>query len=599
LKICYLSKESDVCISVINPFSSSSRPARTLPTLAATLAVFAALICVYLPFSGSLHLFDWDELIFAEAAREMIERQDFLRVFVNYQPFFEKPPGFFWFQALSYQLVGVNEWGARLPSVLFTAASGAMLFWLGRYILSPGFGLLWAALFGLGFLPAVMGKLGLVDPTFNFFVLSTLIGLFAADESRRRDRVDHTLPKLPYSVIAVFSLAIAVLVKGPLALAIVLPSFAIYKFFVQDPSLRPLDVIAFLGSTLLLASSWFAVISLIYGPEFVIQFVTYQLRITGTNDGHPGFIGFHSLVFLFGCFPFSIFIFRSIFRRSLYRERRFTILAFTLFGSVLVLFELIVKTKLIHYSSMLYAPGSFLAAQSVWRIWQGKIKVNAFELVALTLVAFLLAVPLLLLPYVGNNHKVLDSFLPGASIQAYLDTPVTWGWETFLPGGFLLLATALSLLFWLQGKPKPAIVTLIATGALSANLSWILLGSRLDAYIETPMVRYIAQVGTAPLAFYGPLTYLPSFYAKRAIANPHSPAELEKLIAQQPNLQVVVRASEMGEMAQFPSLKIQNRYGAFLLLGPNLKSVERAIATARQSEQHIRMEMFLENIHAD
>jgi 4-amino-4-deoxy-L-arabinose transferase-like glycosyltransferase len=512
----------------------------------------------------------------------MTERHDFLRVFVNYQPFFEKPPGFFWFQALSYQLVGVNEWGARLPSVVFTAAAGALLFWLGSYILSPGFGLLWAALFGLGFLPAVLGKLGLVDPTFNFFVLCTLIGLFAADESRRRDRADHPLPKLPYAAIAVLSLAIAVLVKGPLALAIVLPTFAIYKFFVPDPSLSPLKVLAFLGSTLLLAGSWFAVESLIYGPEFVTQFITYQFRITGTNDGHPGFIGFHSLVFLIGCFPFSIFVFRSIFRRSLYRERRFTILALLLFLYVLLLFELIVKTKLIHYSSMLYAPGSFLAAQSLWRIWQGKVKVSNFELVALLLVAMLLTLPLLALPYAGNNLKVLDPILHDPSTRAYLDTPVVWGWETFLPGSFLFLATSLSVFFWAKGKPKPAIATLIATGALSANLSWIFLGSRLDAYVETPMVRYIAQVGNAPLAFYGPLTYLPPFYAKRAIANPHSPAELEKLVAQQPNLQVVVRASERSEITQFPSLKVQNRYGAYLLLGPHLKSAERAIATVWQ-----------------
>jgi 4-amino-4-deoxy-L-arabinose transferase-like glycosyltransferase len=581
LKICYLSKESDAWIFVLNP-SSSSRPVRVLPTMAATLAVFVSLVCVYLPFSGALHLFDWDELIFAEAAREMTERHDFLRIFVNYQPFFEKPPGFFWFQALSYQLVGINEWGARLPSVLFTAAAGALLFWLGSYMLSPGFGLLWAALFGLGFLPAILGKLGLVDPTFNFFVLCTLIGLFAADESRRRDRTDHPLPKLPYAAIAVLCLATAALVKGPLALAIVLPTFAIYKIFVPDPALSPLQVIAFLGSTLLLSGSWFAVESLVYGSEFVTQFITYQFRITGTNDGHPGFIGFHSLVFLIGCFPFSIFAFRSIFGRSLYRERRFTILALLLFGIVLSLFELIVKTKLIHYSSMLYMPGSFLAAQALWRIWQGKTKVNIFELVALALVAILLALPLLILPYAGNNLKVLDSFLQDPSTRAYLDTPVTWGWETFLPGVFLLLATGLSIFFWVKGNSKFAITVLIVTGALSANLSWIFLGSRIDAYVETPMVRYIAQVGNAPLAFYGPLTYLPPFYAKRAIANPHSPAELEKLVAQQPNLQVVVRASEQSEIAQFPSLKVQNRYGAYLLLGPHLKTTERAIAAAWQ-----------------
>ena len=36
---------------------------------------------------GLVHLFDWDEINFAESAREMITTSDYMRVQINYIPF--------------------------------------------------------------------------------------------------------------------------------------------------------------------------------------------------------------------------------------------------------------------------------------------------------------------------------------------------------------------------------------------------------------------------------------------------------------------------------------------------------------------------------
>src|SRR3546814_16994231 len=44
-------------------------------------------------------------------------------------PFFHKPPLFYWVTALSLRLFGVNEWAARLCSVLAAILMVAMLFW--------------------------------------------------------------------------------------------------------------------------------------------------------------------------------------------------------------------------------------------------------------------------------------------------------------------------------------------------------------------------------------------------------------------------------------------------------------------------------------
>jgi 4-amino-4-deoxy-L-arabinose transferase-like glycosyltransferase len=47
---------------------------------------------LFLPFLGAAHLFDWDEINFAESAREMLVTGNYQQVQINYKPFMEKPP---------------------------------------------------------------------------------------------------------------------------------------------------------------------------------------------------------------------------------------------------------------------------------------------------------------------------------------------------------------------------------------------------------------------------------------------------------------------------------------------------------------------------
>ena len=72
----------------------------------------------FLPFLGGVHLFDWDEINFAEIAREMVVMDNYLEIFMNYEPFTEKPPLFFWLQAISMHIVGIGDYASRLPNAL-------------------------------------------------------------------------------------------------------------------------------------------------------------------------------------------------------------------------------------------------------------------------------------------------------------------------------------------------------------------------------------------------------------------------------------------------------------------------------------------------
>ena len=62
-------------------------------------------LIIFASFNGQSHLFDWDEINFAEAAREMIVTGNYSLVLINYEPFWEKPPLFFWLQAFMHEFI--------------------------------------------------------------------------------------------------------------------------------------------------------------------------------------------------------------------------------------------------------------------------------------------------------------------------------------------------------------------------------------------------------------------------------------------------------------------------------------------------------------
>ena len=58
--------------------------------------IAAAVLLLFAPFLGGVHLFDWDEINFAEIAREIVLSGTYLSPQLNFQPFTEKPPLFMW-----------------------------------------------------------------------------------------------------------------------------------------------------------------------------------------------------------------------------------------------------------------------------------------------------------------------------------------------------------------------------------------------------------------------------------------------------------------------------------------------------------------------
>lgn len=76
------------------------------------------LVFLYLLGLGRVGLIGPDEPRYAQVAREMLQTRDFITPHLNGEPWFEKPPLYYWAAAASFALFGVNETAARLPCAL-------------------------------------------------------------------------------------------------------------------------------------------------------------------------------------------------------------------------------------------------------------------------------------------------------------------------------------------------------------------------------------------------------------------------------------------------------------------------------------------------
>src|SRR3954454_384702 len=94
------------------------------------LGLVWAVVC--LPNLGGPSLWDIDEGNNAEAAREMLDSGNWVVPTFNFLERFDKPALLYWLQGGAYQLFGVNEFAARLPSALAALVSILVTYELGR-----------------------------------------------------------------------------------------------------------------------------------------------------------------------------------------------------------------------------------------------------------------------------------------------------------------------------------------------------------------------------------------------------------------------------------------------------------------------------------
>lgn len=405
-------------------------------------------VVLYFPFLGGVPLFDWDEVNFAECAREMIASGNYVQPQIDFQPFWEKPPLFFWLQAAAMHLLGVGEYAARLPNAITGILTLLIIFRIGSHLVDKTFGWIWMAGFMGSVLPGLYFKSGIIDPVFNLLIFLSLYFIIRFQwESEHKNENSTTIKAWLYWLPAGLLAGLALLTKGPAAaiiIGIVIVIYLAFKKFRSSVRLSHLLVFALVAIAVFLA--WYSAIAISDGFWFIEEFTAYQYRLFSTPDaGHGGFPGFHLVVLLIGCFPVSVFAIRSLFQTKYLSPitldfRKWLII---LLCTVLVLFS-IVQSKIIHYSSLAYFPLTFLAALSIYNIVKHKTKMATWEWITFAFIGLLYVVIIIAAPWMARHPESISFLFDGdAFATEALFADANWtGWE-IVAGLFLFLVLIL------------------------------------------------------------------------------------------------------------------------------------------------------------
>ncbi len=485
------------------------------------IALIGALF--YLPFLGGVHLFDWDEINFAEITREMMMNQEYFRVYVNFMPFWEKPPFFFWMQLLAMKAFGVNEFAARLPNAIYGIATLVLLYHTGRKLYNHRFGLIWTLTYFGSILPFLYFKSGIIDPVFNFFIfLGIYLFILFYWKKDRFENIELRQSHWTYLILAGIAIGIGILTKGQVAYLISILTMFVYwvyqrfRFYVNVPQ--------FLLFTLAAAAvtfTWYGLEYMKNGPWFIIEFNKYQYRLFSTPDaGHRGFPGYHFVVLLVGCFPASIFAVRSFFPVKNLEEfpyqKDFRLWMKFLFWVVLILFT-IVRSKIVHYSSMCYFPLTYLAAFVLYQMMDGKVRFNNWMRGGLIGVAGLYILIIIAMPIIGQNAAQLAPLFDDPFAVANLEAEVNWTGFEVLPGILLIGILLFGIHAFNRRQWKEGLAITFGGTAVFVMLTLIFFIKRIEGYSQRAAIEFFESKKDEDcyVVPHGYKTYAHLFYGKK------------------------------------------------------------------------------------
>jgi 4-amino-4-deoxy-L-arabinose transferase-like glycosyltransferase len=440
--------------------------------------------CGFLFFFGLAFfgLIGADEPRYAQVAREMLARHDWITPTLGGKPWLEKPPLYYWQAVLAYRIFGVSDWAARLPSAVDATLMVVVTYlFLRRF--RPGFqldgALMTASAAGIiGFARAASTDMPLAA-TFTI----ALLAWYAWYESKSR------------RFLALFYcfLALGMLAKGPVAP--LLAALIIVIFAVATSDYRLLGRTLWVPGIVLfcaLVLPWHIAVQ-IKNPEFFRIFILqHNLARFGTNlYHHPEPFWYYLPVTLLGLIPWTVFVVTSLAetvsvwwreRRQILDSERALDVFLVIWLAVPVAFFSLSQSKLPGYIVPALPAGTLLLSEYVRRRVANSESPSIFLIVLHAITAAAPIVPALMIQYLILQHR-----LPWGKVGAI----------RLAPAAGLAIGIAITLRTKL-GLGALRFVTLVPV-LLSI---WALLGSApaLDSMLSVrPLANEIGHLETKPL----------------------------------------------------------------------------------------------------
>ncbi|HXP49522.1 MAG TPA: glycosyl transferase, partial [Bacteroidia bacterium] len=359
---------------------------------------------------------------------------------------------------------------------------------VGKLLKDKRFGLIWVLVYIGSLLPHFYFKSGIIDPWFNLFIFSGVY-LFMRFQMHKKGIIAGGNIHL---VLSAFCIGLAMLTKGPVAFLVFSVTALIYWIYEKRWNVINFPQAAiYLVVVLAAGGAWFAIEALTGHWDIIVQFIQYQLRLLNTQDsGHGGPFYYHFIVLLIGCFPASIFAIRGMMIKpqddKMKEASRWMSI---LFWVVLIIFS-VVKTKILHYSSLCYYPLTFFAAlalytlledASTWKKWMGWM---------IGILGGVLVIALSLLPVAGMNKQILIPMISDPFAVANLDAVVNWSYSDSIVG-FILGVTLISgFIFIKRGKAGRGAIAFFVGTLITTNIALIIIAPKIEQITQESAIEF-------------------------------------------------------------------------------------------------------------
>ncbi|MCE9566647.1 MAG: glycosyltransferase family 39 protein [Planctomycetes bacterium] len=276
-------------------------PSRTRD-YAILLAVTATLT---LPYLGGVSLWDVDEAVNAQAAREMRDANTWVIPTFNYQLRTAKPVMLYWLQRVSYAAFGVNEWSARFPSVIASWLIVLLTYELTRRMFGRSTALLAGVVLASVSHFAVLAHAATPDATLLLFTTLTYLAFWSLHQNGSR----------AWWIPTAAACGLATLTKGPVGIA--LPGFVIVMYFAWNRELgRLLDRRLFVSAVVFVfvAVPWYALVASETRGEWLTAFFGNENvnRFLNPMEGHRGALWYYPGSIMLMFIPWSAFIIAAV-----------------------------------------------------------------------------------------------------------------------------------------------------------------------------------------------------------------------------------------------------------------------------------------------
>ncbi|MFZ0802437.1 MAG: glycosyltransferase family 39 protein [Terriglobales bacterium] len=401
--------------------------------------------CGFLFFYGLAYfgLVGADEPRYAQVAREMLARHDWITPTLGGKPWLEKPPLYYWQAMLAYRFFGVSDWAARLPSAVDATFMVIAIYLFFRRF-RPGSeldaALMTVSAAGMiGFARAASMDMALAA-TFTI----ALLAWYVWQESSAQ----------LYLWLAYGFVALGMLAKGPVApflAAVVIGIFSVAKgdYRILRRMLSIPGVLLFC----VVALPWYVAVQ-VRNPDFFHAFILkHNLeRFSSNLYRHREPFWYYIPVVVLAILPWTVFAVAAVAEtiRAWWSQRREmlksadgnedTLNVFLLIWLLVpVIFFSISQSKLPGYILPALPAGTLLLSEYVSRHTAGDHRPGAFPLLLHAVVAAALVVPALLMGQMLLLHRIVWSTptLIALLLTAVLAIGIVLTLR--MPGGFRML----------------------------------------------------------------------------------------------------------------------------------------------------------------